>query len=394
MKKTILLFSLFISCFSFGQSWTSLGDLPPAYQARNHPVTFSVDGYGYVSTGYGSSFYSDFWKYDPVADSWEQLDPFPGPARGFSYGVVSDEDIAYMGFGAEFLGSTTVFNDWYSYDAETETWTTLSSCPCSARWHPAMLAVGDKVYVGLGSNGSDLGDWWEYDIPTDTWSVKAAFPASQRHHPYMFALDGIAYVGFGHHLSNIFNDFYAYDPATDSWSAIASLPAEGRVAGTQFTYGGKGYVLSGQGEDHNNMASGEFWEYDPDLDEWTELPAHPGSSRWAPGSFVIENKAYLISGESNFGNEKDMWVYDFPVVAGIEDVSTEEISIYPNPSNGEITINAEGYDAAVVTDIQGQEVMQLDAVNGTHDLSNLQAGMYLIQLKSNDGIVTERLIIE
>ena len=38
---------------------------------------------------------------------------------------------------------------------------------------------------------------------------------------------------------------------------VTSLPGEG-VAGTQFSYDGIGYVLSGDGEDHRSMETGNF----------------------------------------------------------------------------------------------------------------------------------------
>ena len=36
--------------------------------------------------------------------------------------------------------------------------------PGNGRNHPAMITVGDKIYMGCGSNTSNLSDWWEFDI--------------------------------------------------------------------------------------------------------------------------------------------------------------------------------------------------------------------------------------
>ena len=58
----------------------------------------------------------------------------------------------------------------------------------------------------------------------------------------------------------------------------------------------KGYILSGDGDDHGPLDTGEFWEYDPLNDNWTQLTSHPGGARWAPGSFVIDCDVYLTSG--------------------------------------------------------------------------------------------------
>ena len=63
-----------------------------------------------------------------------------------------------------------------------------------------MVNVGDKIFVGCGSNASSSGlsDWWEYDITNNTWLQKTGIPANGRHHPYFFGIGNYAYVGFGH----------------------------------------------------------------------------------------------------------------------------------------------------------------------------------------------------
>ena len=55
-------------------------------------------------------------------------------------------------------------------------------------------------------------------------------------------------------------------------------------------------MLSGDGDNHSYMECGQFWEYNPEIDNWTQLESHPGYSRWAPGSFVINCDVYFTSG--------------------------------------------------------------------------------------------------
>ena len=190
-----------------------------------------------------------------------------------------------------------------------DTWIQKTSFPGDGRNHPAMIVVNDKIYMGCGSNGSgNLGDWWEYDITLDSWSQKPDIIGNDRHHPYYFGIGDYAYVGFGHGSlpgpgsnpssnSYIYNDFYRYDPSNDSWLQLNDFPAEARVAGTQFSYNGKGYVLSGDGDDHGPLSSGEFWEYNPINDSWNQLPSHPGGAIWAPGNFVIGCDVYFLLGQ-------------------------------------------------------------------------------------------------
>ena len=153
---------------------------------------------------------------------------FPGGPRGYAYGV-SNDTMAYVGFGSNSSESGTIYpTDWWAYDILNDEWNQLSDFPSAGRRHPALVIVNDKIYVGLGSNTSNLGDWWEYDILNDVWSQKADLPGNDRHHPYYFSINNYAYVGFGHGSlpgpgsnpfsnSDIYNDFYRYNPETNDW---------------------------------------------------------------------------------------------------------------------------------------------------------------------------------
>ena len=277
------------------QTWSPVAELPNGH-LTNHAFGFAVDGTGYLIAGQTpDGFTNAAYSYDPVTDAWSSLPDFPGEPRGYTIGDVWD-GVAWMGFG---LNDDGAMNDLWRFDPATGDWTEMASCPCEPRYHPAFVAHEGHIYMGMGSSfGGDLGDWWDYDMATDTWTEKPSIPAPERHHPYQFGIDGIIYTGFGHNGPDIYNTWYAYDPSDESWEEVASLPDQGRVAGTQFAHGGLGFALSGDGESHSSMDLGEFWAYDPAADSWSEWPAHPGMSRWAPASFVIGDDVYLIQGMS------------------------------------------------------------------------------------------------
>ncbi|MCR9172074.1 MAG: T9SS type A sorting domain-containing protein [bacterium] len=394
--------TLLFSALFFGASaqWTQKTNLPAP--GRNHPVTFSINGIGYVTTGGndGPPFYfDDMWKYDPVADSWSPLGNFPGGDRSFSYGV-EHGGFGYAGFGAWDDGfNVTFFDDWYRFDPNSETWDTLTSCPCTARTHPAMVATTSKIYVGLGGSANgDIKDWWEYDIAGDSWTQRTDFPGTRRHHPYYFSIGDDVFVGFGHHQQQIFDDLYHYDIENDVWTQVASLPAEGRVAGTQFTYNGKGYILSGQGEDHLNLDTGEFWEYDPVNDSWTQLPPHPGSGRWAPGSFVIGDSIYLIGGQNNDiqPDQRDLWLLNFQDIVSVDELSQKSsLQVYPNPAQDHITIKS---DAALVgiqiKNLLGELVLEADGFSSQVSVEHLPSGIYLLEVESEGQKISKRFVKE
>ena len=286
--------------FGTSQSWNQVSNF--IEDGKHHPITFANDNYGFVVCG---SYTNDVFKYDKLNDSWSQLQDFPAAGRGYSYGVTVGNK-AYMGLGSTSNGLYP--NDWWEYNMDNDSWTQKSSLPTDGRNHPAMIAINNKIYMGCGSNDNgNLGDWWEYDIINDVWSQKTSIIGNDRHHPFYFGIGDYAYVGFGHGsspvagsnpTSYIYNDFYRYDPTNDNWIQLSNFPSEARVAGTQFSYNGKGYILSGDGDNHGPLDSGEFWEYNPSNDSWNQLPSHPGGAIWAPGNFVIGCDVYFLLGQN------------------------------------------------------------------------------------------------
>lgn len=397
---TFLFFILITSCF--GQSnWVQVSEYDA--QARHHPVTFSLNGFGYLLTGgTGSSLLADFWRYDPGLDSWEQLPDFPGGARGFSYGV-AHQGKAYVGFGLWETdnGNSLSHNDLWEYDPATEEWTSLSRCTCPGRFHPAFVALNGKLFVGLGASTTfgDLRDWFVYDIATDTWEKKKDLPAAARHHPYYFGIGDYVYAGMGHSGPVIYDDLYRYDLSTDTWEQMASIPGQGRVAGTQFDYQGEGYVLAGQNEQHTNFPVGEFWKYTPETDSWTELEAFPLGSRWAPGSFVINDELYFTSGEDNGGTyNNDMWKIDLNTTVDTKEppIQYSGIGIYPNPSSEVLNFDLEGINLdlakAKIYDNTGKLIQESKINNNSLNISHLMKGVYKLLIETKETTYIESFL--
>ena len=299
--------------------------------ARHHPITFSIGGFGYVMGGnyeyYHSGFNFDMHRFQPGA-GWTKLsvpDPAPEGPRGYSYGVELG-GLGYLGFG---MANGQAKGDWWNYNPASNTFTELKTFPGLERWHPAMVAievdrggsegVEQVIYVGCGSSAEgNLKDWWEYSVSSNSWIQRADLPGPARHHPYYWsAMIGdrmFAFVGFGHGDKAdglIFNDTYRYDPLNHQWKKMKNFPGEARVAGTQFSYKSHGYILSGDGDDHSYMDTGEMHEYDASEDTWEKLPPHVGKSRWAPGCFVIGSDVYFTAGYNKANKQfpKDLQRY-------------------------------------------------------------------------------------
>ncbi len=385
MNKSLLLFaSFFISSIGFSQDWEKMADLP---SAKHHPVTFSLSGNGYSVTGWDEQIgpSSDFYRYDPVVDSWSILPDFPGVDRSFAIGYTYNNK-GYFGFGTSL---TTYLRDIWEYDPDSETWQQLTTCPCSGRRHPALLIHDSVMYVGMGDDQSgDLNDWWQYDMSNDQWFQLDNLPAPARHHPFQFVVDEKLYVGMGHGGAIIYDDWYTYNYADSAWETLNDFPGESRVAGTQFDHGGYGYVLSGDGSNHSFMEEGEFWQYDPADDSWLQMSSHPGISIWAPGSFVIADTLYFISGQNRQTGfiQPDSWKHVLEEnITGISIIESGTIKLFPNPASTALWFEADfTIESIVILDISGR-VVRTARGSDSLNVSDLKSGIYFANVTSEVG---------
>jgi len=374
IKNLLTCLALLVAVQGFAQ-WTQMGNTP---FTRHHGIGFSLDGVGYILTGSvpGTIATRRFHKYDVATDEWEKLEDYPGPNR--SYGIGDSWDGKYyFGFGVD--GNFNDLNDLWVFDPTTMGFEELPSCPCAGRSHPAFAAMDGKIYMGMGDdNTGNKNDWWSFDIATETWEQKANIP-NPRHHPYMFVIGDKIYVGGGHLM-----DWHEYNAEEDKWKQITSL--DDRVAGTQFSYEGKGYALSGVDVNHDIMATGEFWEYDAGIDQWTELDPHPGVSRFA-------------GHEGFFTTVNTMYSYDMnQLVSNVDElVSENSISIFPNPAQDVVAIqHTDGMDLSEATymiyNVAGSLVANGLVQDNQVSISALAPGSYFMNIINEDEVSRVKLI--
>ncbi len=86
-------------------------------------------------------------------------------------------------------------------------------------------------------------------------------------------------------------------------------------------------------------------------------------------------------------------------ILGVSDATHSELSLYPNPTRGEVYILTDkSYtDTKIsVTDLTGKVVYQtnldLGSKKGTLDVSSLPVGVYVVKIDTKDGIITKKLI--
>ncbi len=79
---------------------------------------------------------------------------------------------------------------------------------------------------------------------------------------------------------------------------------------------------------------------------------------------------------------------------GLNDDYLQNIEIYPNPSNGLLNISTDRVLQITIYDVLGKKVFSKEGINTeVLDLSHLNNGMYLVNLKDGNNQVTKKLII-
>ena len=115
------------------------------------------------------------------------------------------------------------------------------------------------------------------------------------------------------------------------------------------------------------------------------------------GSYQVLANGILISGiEGSVFGSSETKAFQVANILGVEDFNTNEITLYPNPSNGIFTINTQLPTDVVAIDVTGKEVFRMLNINNqtTLNLTQLQKGLYLLKLSNELGEQTKKIIIE
>lgn len=145
-----------------------------------------------------------------------------------------------------------------------------------------------------------------------------------------------------------------------------------------------------------NMSSGAT------LYQWTFEGGTPGSSTLknpppitynTPGDF---NVTLTVSGEYG-SNTLVMTDYIYVGGVGINDISAATVTIFPNPVQDVLQINGTSNIQEVqIISLVGQVIMnqQVNAPSATINTAQLNAGVYNLRVKMNDGFINKKIVVK
>jgi N-acetylneuraminic acid mutarotase len=259
---------------------------------------------------------------ESLKGNWVKTTYFDGGNRGYVTALVI-EDTVYLIGGYD---GKNRLNDVWKFDEAGNFWMPDTTFPGIARTGAVAFAVGNKGYYGTGFDGDNrLKDMWQFDPSkkekNERWKrLGNDFGGAARYGAVAFAINGKGYIASGNTGSGTsgleVRDLWEYTPETDTWYAKKQMSANMRTNAVAFVLNNKAYVVSG-------IISSEFVEdfnmYDPTTDTWTMLKKIANSPdtyddsytilRQNACAFTINNKAYITCGDKS-SILNDTWEYD------------------------------------------------------------------------------------
>ena len=255
---------------------------------RSSAVGFEIGGKGYVGTGYDGYYgLSDFWQYDPVANSWRQVASL-GDANN---GQRVRYDAVAFGLDAAGYGYVGTGNDGVNYYSDFWRFTppTTSNATDSGSWNQINDLQGYKrtqavaftyknqgfVVTGVGTGGTSVNDFFSFD-PT------------QPNNSQWYQL---------RHITN-----YSTDTYDDGYISIVRSQAVGFVMLNTLSDGGgdRAYLTTG-------TAGSITWAYNFADSLWNQKTSYERSARAGAVGFAVQNKGFVGLGSSGGSGTGSSW---------------------------------------------------------------------------------------
>lgn len=174
-------------------------------------------------------YHNETFAYDPVLNSWEQMNPEIMPKERSEHMMVYHQTMdSVILLGGEFDRPEPEYGTW-SYDYNTDNWSLLEeeNTPPD-RLNSAMVYVDstDQIFLFGGiSGGVGLNDMWVYDYSANAWTEltpNGDVPGGRGFHAMAYDPVADKVVLFGGGTTNnpgeFGNETWLYDPQTNTWT--------------------------------------------------------------------------------------------------------------------------------------------------------------------------------
>ena len=184
---------------------------------------------------------------------------------------------------------------------------------------------------------------------------------------------------------------YQYDSGNGAWEQIGSTFQSSFQGNFDFTPK-NGSIKSAV---FNN--NGGFYAKSFDGTSWTTTGANPFLTKNGyVGNICYSNSTPFVSLLNTDDNQVQLWKYDNNT--GVNSVIENIYSIYPNPTNGIISLDfaENNIERLIISDIAGKLIIEKAQIqqNEIIDLSDFESGIYIITLQTDKEIFTTKIVKE
>ncbi|MCF1192722.1 T9SS type A sorting domain-containing protein [Mangrovimonas sp. AS39] len=110
---------------------------------------------------------------------------------------------------------------------------------------------------------------------------------------------------------------------------------------------------------------------------------------------VLFGNLDLSGNDRIFNGTIDLGAYEYNSTLSLEDntINTNEVKLYPNPVNNTLFITStERIESVTIYNLSGQLIKQDSDISNGVNVSQLSTGLYLIQIKTTEGIMTKKFL--
>ncbi len=339
---------------------------------------------GDVNVHYGNTVYPDIWiiKTDSIGNiMWEKS--YGGTNEEEAYCIINSSTNSFVVCGytssndIDVSGNHSANADFWLFEIDSIGNLLNQKCfgGTNSDFAFDIKLVGDNSYVAAGSSMSNDGDVSNNYGNQDFWVLKI--------------VDGNI------EWENNFGSSQ-YDKA---WSLDTDLD--------------KGVIVVGEVGAADNDVAGFYGGYRDywviKIDDFGNLvweKNYGGSNEDRAFSVVrYPNYGYVVGGSarsddydvSNNLGQFDAWILLLNNPVNIDNISSSnDMFLYPNPTKGKITVQAEGIESIEVFDITGKHLTGFQNLSGLKelDLSKNTKGIYIIKVTTQKGVVVEKVVLE
>jgi hypothetical protein len=195
--------------------------------------------------GGGCAFnFNDTWAYDFDGNKWTNKTPNNSPSPRGDYSIVYDSRVDRTILFGGIDQDQSWLNDTWIYDFANNTWTNVTPIHSPSERHGGGMsydAQNDRIILfGGGSDALNFNDTWSYDYKTNSWTeLTPSISPSKRSSPaltYDSNNNHVILFGGSPSASQFFNDTWTYDFNANAWTNMNPSQSPTKRTAVGFTY--------------------------------------------------------------------------------------------------------------------------------------------------------------